>query len=497
MSGSNCFGDKYYTLCRGCLVITDLRIIFLPQEIQLPQDTCASITASRTAAFTSSSTSTFASSLLALRRMTYVVPLSAVQEVRVSGVGSSASSFSTGPTAGGGGGSGSGSGGGSGGGGGGSGDINSAYLQIDSKDAATVEFCVRRVPLSLRRQAIATPLSSASALAASSAPVFNGGRIHNNTTESVPLSLSSRTGTGTGVPHAPAVTINYFSGLETHSMAPWLWCSRVLDEVMFLVREDRTWIRWCMYLKQTCEEQQQAVDAERGRDMDKNKDKNKDKSSHNHSSATPSSRQQQQQQHQQAIKQWQQWQRKARQRISVESEYSRLRVQDGEWLMSSLNCDYQLCETYPQTLVLPASLSDEDIRVAAGDRSKRRLCALTWLHPTSKVPLCRSSQPRAGMSGSNDADKTACVAIKTSCPTGMPLRIADARPKLNANANALQGKGFENVAAFGGAAVASITFLDIDNIHVMRSSLLRLREGWSAAAGNSAAPDNDCLLVSE
>jgi hypothetical protein len=49
----------------------------------------------------------------------------------------------------------------------------------------------------------------------------------------------------------------------------------------------------------------------------------------------------------------------------------------------------------------------------------------------------------AGLSGTNtEADKKACLAIKKACPSDFPLRIADARPKLNANANSLQGKGY-------------------------------------------------------
>jgi len=49
-------------------------------------------------------------------------------------------------------------------------------------------------------------------------------------------------------------------------------------------------------------------------------------------------------------------------------------------------------------------------------------------------------------SGSSiEFDKKLCLSIKASCPTNQPLRIADARPKINANANAMQGKGFESV----------------------------------------------------
>ena len=63
----------------------------------------------------------------------------------------------------------------------------------------------------------------------------------------------------------------------------------------------------------------------------------------------------------------------------------------------------------------------------------------------------------------------------------MPLRIADARPFFNATANALQGKGFENIDALGGSSVVNIAFLDIQNIHVVRDSLHKLREHFSSS----------------
>ena len=46
----------------------------------------------------------------------------------------------------------------------------------------------------------------------------------------------------------------------------------------------------------------------------------------------------------------------------------------------------------------------------------------------------------------------------------MPLRIADARPFINAQANAIQGKGYENVSFLGGPTVAQLFFLDIQNV---------------------------------
>ncbi|RYY68093.1 hypothetical protein EON63_25170, partial [archaeon] len=101
--------------------------------------------------------------------------------------------------------------------------------------------------------------------------------------------------------------------------------------------------------------------------------------------------------------------------------------------------------------------------------------------PFLLIPYPHPLPNSPGLSGSGiEYDKKILLAIKASCPsTHLPLRIADARPKLNANANAMAGKGFENVSFMGGSTVVSLVFMDIDNIHVMRGSLGRIKEGFA------------------
>ncbi len=169
--------------------------------------------------------------------------------------------------------------------------------------------------------------------------------------------------------------------------------------------------------------------------------------------------------------------KKARANPDPENDFQRLRVQDQNWRLNDVNVSYKLCGSYPQYIVVPGTLSDGELVAAAGQRSAGRLPALSYLHPLTGAPLCRASQPKAGMSGGFlEHDKKLLLAIKNSCPSGLPLRIADARPKLNANANAVQGKGFENVTFLGGPSCAALVFMDIENIHVMRSSIGKLRE---------------------
>ena len=74
--------------------------------------------------------------------------------------------------------------------------------------------------------------------------------------------------------------------------------------------------------------------------------------------------------------------------------------------------------------------------------------------------------------------------LKTSA-----LLIADARPKINAMANKLKGKGYENTAMYKEQRI-DLKFMGIGNIHVMRKAqiklFLALNDGnWQSAVDKS------------
>eukprot|EP00981_Chlorochromonas_danica_P005471 scaffold1105_cov184-Ochromonas_danica.AAC.6 len=229
----------------------------------------------------------------------------------------------------------------------------------------------------------------------------------------------------------------FYKGLSTATVEPSIWAHRVADYLNYEIRLDLTWLRWAKYMRRTAL---------------------------NHLISNPQDRQ---------------WFKRAKGSPALDNEYKRLYVQDMNWRFNDLNASYHLCPTYPSVLVFPGQLDEDDLIGGASQRSIGRLPALVWLHPDTKAPLCRAAQPLAGLSGSSiEYDKKMCLAIKASSPNGLPLRITDARPKLNANANAVQGKGFENISFLGGPSVASLVFLDIDNIHVMRHSIRKLKDGF-------------------
>ena len=73
-------------------------------------------------------------------------------------------------------------------------------------------------------------------------------------------------------------------------------------------------------------------------------------------------------------------------------------------------------------------------------------------------------------------------------PTASKLLIFDCRPKINAQANAAKGGGYEKSEFYiekdsgEPSTFVALLFCDIENIHVMRKSLEKLEnEGWLKA----------------
>lgn len=352
-----------------------------------------------------------------------------------------------------------------------SGEMHEAeyVLIFDTLDGNSFEFVISPASPSAYRKRNPHHLSLRAARPAS--------KMHGSAVYSGRYVYQNPSGANTGNKYAD---FHFAAGLETEDIQGEVWVDRVVDFLGFECRRDEAWLVWARHWQETL--QHYSSHQFSSRMLSNAKDGIKTPLSPN-ATTTPSKQERR-------ATDWLQWLKSiCCVTLDLDDDYQRCQVQDVYWRLSDLNAGYALCPTYPSSLVFPGSLSDEDIALAATQRSIGRLPSLVWMHAETKAPLCRSAQPLTGVSGliNKEHDKKMCLAIKRSCPTQLPLRIADARPRLNANANAMQGKGFENVAYFGGPSVASLVFLDIDNIHVMRSSLLKVKESLleRAVATNS------------
>eukprot|EP00659_Diplonema_papillatum_P005513 gene5513-8391_t len=148
--------------------------------------------------------------------------------------------------------------------------------------------------------------------------------------------------------------------------------------------------------------------------------------------------------------------------LDLEAEFTRQGALQSGWRLSTVNANFGLTPTYPELLCVPSSASDELLRSVALCRAKGRIPVLSYYHKGTGAALCRSAQPEKGFLKQVDACDVELV-HKIAKP-GAPLEIVDLRPRANAEAQKLQGGGYENEALYR----VRLRFANIGNIHVMR-----------------------------
>lgn len=80
---------------------------------------------------------------------------------------------------------------------------------------------------------------------------------------------------------------------------------------------------------------------------------------------------------------------------------------------------YRLCETYPQKVIVPKSLSDEELRAASEGRFLNRFPAVVWRCKEKETVLLRSSQPRVGLfSYRYPQDERILECVRNALPEG-------------------------------------------------------------------------------
>ncbi|CAG0918631.1 unnamed protein product [Notodromas monacha] len=158
--------------------------------------------------------------------------------------------------------------------------------------------------------------------------------------------------------------------------------------------------------------------------------------------------------------------------FDLQAEFQRLGVPNDSWCLTTINKDYELCDTYPRVLCVPTSASTPVLVGSSKFRSRGRLPVLSYLHK-NKAALCRCSQPLAGFSARCVEDETMLCNVLKANPNAGFMYVVDTRPKINAMANRAAGKGYENKNFYENI---QFLFLPIENIHVVRNSLSKLND---------------------
>jgi myotubularin-related protein 1/2 len=156
-------------------------------------------------------------------------------------------------------------------------------------------------------------------------------------------------------------------------------------------------------------------------------------------------------------------------------EFRRMNIPNEVWSLTDMNKDYSFIATYPKILVFPKEAMDrgqEFLTKITKFRSSERIPALSWYDPKTSVAILRSSQPMRGMIMlSSSEDKAYLEMIWKANPKSKDLKIFDARPLGNAEANRLRGGGYETSYPH-----CKLIFLNIHSIHAIRKSLREFKK---------------------
>ncbi|CAO4361254.1 unnamed protein product [Caenorhabditis nigoni] len=159
---------------------------------------------------------------------------------------------------------------------------------------------------------------------------------------------------------------------------------------------------------------------------------------------------------------------------SAEREYERLGIPSSRlWEMVDINKDYKFSETYPRVFVIPKATVEKGkafLKKLGEYRSKERIPVLSWIDQNTLASISRCSQPMTGLASKKcNEDEIHLTNIMNANANCRELLILDARPAVNAKLNKAKGGGYEE-----NYTTASLTFLNIHNIHVVRDSLKRM-----------------------
>ncbi|XP_044953406.1 phosphatidylinositol-3-phosphatase myotubularin-2-like [Hordeum vulgare subsp. vulgare] len=149
-------------------------------------------------------------------------------------------------------------------------------------------------------------------------------------------------------------------------------------------------------------------------------------------------------------------------------------LEDKWWRVTEANSDYSLCSTYPSHLIVPRTISDEELQVMSTSRALGRLPVISWCDFGSGAVLARSSQPMGIKNLKNYEDEKLVSALRTPgihrTDSLRKLYIVDARPGVS---DARPRICSESACSY---PESEVVYLGIEDIYEMRVSFSSLRK---------------------
>lgn len=178
------------------------------------------------------------------------------------------------------------------------------------------------------------------------------------------------------------------------------------------------------------------------------------------------------------------------------SEFRRQGAPNKHWVISDLNSNYQLCDTYPRHLLVPGTAAEQVLRASAAFRSKARLPVLSYLYQSNGASICRCSQPLSGpFDTQSGEDQTLMSAILRTRAGSKVLYVVDTRPKVSGFITSLLFSLYYHPPAR--PATAASVSPSRRNVNATSNALLEIRSNHkNRTATSSSAPPADTPLKS-
>ncbi|XP_051750719.1 myotubularin-related protein 3-like isoform X2 [Ctenopharyngodon idella] len=97
------------------------------------------------------------------------------------------------------------------------------------------------------------------------------------------------------------------------------------------------------------------------------------------------------------------------------------------WRISNINSNYRVCTSYPEQIIVPAVVTDQELENVAAFRSWKRIPAVVYRHQSSGAVIGRCGQPEVSWWGWRNADDEHLVqAIAKACVTDPASNAAQA-----------------------------------------------------------------------
>lgn len=164
-------------------------------------------------------------------------------------------------------------------------------------------------------------------------------------------------------------------------------------------------------------------------------------------------------------------------------------LDEKRWRATTLNQDFSLSSTYPSTIYIPQTISDEKLKCIALFRSKGRIPALCWYDrklPNRGGSIWRCSQPKVGFGASFSVDDETMIEAIRRCTASGSILIMDCRSAMAAMANKARGMGTEDASRYKGTRVQ---FENIANYHTVRSAFTLLTKAMNKHMPESLAEE--------